>query len=422
MHHHEHRAPWIAVFSVPQAPRPAADQPFIGDGHDILLQGFHWHSYAGANGKNWYQVLRENAPTIRSSGFSRVWCPPCSDSLDYQGYLPRRWYHMQNWYGGEADVRAAIEALGPVKAIADVVLNHRAGCHTPGADFEYPAFPDNRAAVTRTDPSGCGTGNPCTGETFPAARNLDHTNGGVRATIRDYLGKLRGLGFTGWRYDLCKGYNGRFVAEYNEATQPEFSVGEFFESDRQKVINWLDAAGGKSTAFDFPTRYLLYNACLSDDYTGLRSWNGGRSVPGGLIGMWPSRAVTFVDNHDTEYRRDAEHQSHYDSTRHFPGRSVDMAYAYTLTHPGAPCVFWSHFFDWGAQTRQRIERLIQVRKYTGVHARSWVDIREARRGLYAAFIDGQIAVKLGTGNWSPGGGWQLAVDGERFAVWVMPKR
>src|SRR5439155_24167397 len=121
-----------------------------------------------------------------------------------------------------------------------------------------------------------------------------------------------------------------------------------------------------SCAFDFPTRYLLYDATLKDDYSALRSNNYGRNVAGGLIGFWPSRAVTFVDNHDTEYRREKEHQANYDSTRHFHGTRVDVAYAYVLTHPGTPCVFWSHFFDFGPRTRDKIERLMRLRRECGL--------------------------------------------------------
>ena len=95
-----------------------------------------------------------------------------------------------------------------------------------------------------------------------------------------------------------------------------------------------------------------------------------------------------------------------------------MGYAYLLTHPGIPCVFWSHYFDWGHATRQRIDKLIKLRRSAGIHAGSGVDIQEARQGLYAAIIDGRVAVKLGTRDWCPGAGWQLALDGERFAVWT----
>ena len=69
-------------------------------------------------------------------------------------------------------------------------------------------------------------------------------------------------------------------------------------------------------------------------------------------------------------------------------------------------------------TREALLKLLLVRKFAGIHSRSGVDIREAQKGLYAAFIDGRVAVKLGSRHWAPGGGWHLAVDGEKFAVWV----
>jgi alpha-amylase len=421
----EMRTPRVAVVALPPVGRsPAEAEPHHGDGRDILLQGFHWASHAGApdaapgGRKAWYRIVAENAAAIRAAGFTWVWFPPPSDSLAPQGYIPRRWHVLDSAYGTEAELRAAIGALGPVKALADVVLNHRVGAHTAGADFADPEFPDNRAAVVRDDESGVGTGNPDTGERHPAGRDLDHTNPGVRAAVKEYLRRLKAAGFQGWRYDLVKGYHGRYVGEYNGATAPAFSVGEFFDGDRQKVADWIDATGGRSTAFDFPTRFLLLGACQRDDYGQLRSASRGRVVAGGLVGVRPSRAVTFLDNHDTEYRRGGDYGHACHGAHHFPGRMVEMGYAYLLTHPGIPCVFWSHYFDWGPGTRQQIEKLLRIRKATGVSARSLVDISEARPGLYAARVDGRVAVKLGARDWSPGPGWQLALDGPRYAVWV----
>ncbi|MFO0842217.1 MAG: alpha-amylase C-terminal beta-sheet domain-containing protein [Gemmataceae bacterium] len=402
---------------------PAAPTTTAGDGHDVLLQGFHWDSWRGncdkKNRKSWYQVIKDNAEAIRQAGFTWVWFPPVSDSLAPQGYIPRRWDVLDSAYGSEAELRAALAALAPVRAMADVVLNHRVGVATSGADFADPPFPDNRAAIVRDDESGVGTGNPDTGERHPAGRDLDHTNPDVRATIKRYLGRLKEVGFAGWRYDLCKGFAGQFVGEYNDASSPALSVGEVFETDRQKVTDWIDSTGGKSSAFDFPTRYLLYDACTRDDYAALRSQKYGQGIPGGLIGYWPARAVTFVDNHDTESRREREHQANYDSTRHFHGATVEMAYAYTLTHPGVPCVFWAHYFDWGAQARETIGRLIRARRMTGVHSESPVRITAAEGGLYAAVIDDRLAVRLGGRDWTPPGrGWQMIASGERFAVWA----
>jgi alpha-amylase len=420
----EHKVPWLAVVSFPQAPAVAEARQYIGNGRDILLQGFHWESHQGGRDpatsarKSWYRILEDNAPAIKAAGFTWIWFPPPSDSLAPQGYIPRRWNKLDTTYGSEAELRSALHALEPVRALADVVINHRVGLHTSGADFDDPPFPDNRAAIARDDSSGVGTGHPDSGEHHAAGRDLDHHNPDVRNAIKNYLRKLKSIGFQGWRYDLTKGYAGQFIAEYNDATTPAFSVGEFYDGDRQRVTSWIDATGGKTTAFDFPTRYLLYDACLSDDYSRLHTMHNGRVVPGGVLGFWPSRSVTFLDNHDTEYRRDHEHSCHNDGTRHFPGETVAMGYAYLLTHPGTPCVFWSHFFDWGQQTRQHLERLLHLRKHCGLHSRSHVDIKEASRGLYAAVIDGRVALKLGRRCWSPGGGWHLADDGDRFAVWL----
>lgn len=398
---------------------------YCGDGRDVLLQGFHWDSHSGApdpaggGRKSWYRIVADNAPLVRQAGFTWVWLPPPSDSLAPEGYLPRRWDCLDSTYGTEAELRQAIRALGPVRAMADVVVNHRVGVATSGSDFTDPAFPDNPAAIVADDPSGAGRGRPGTGaELFHAARNLDHTDSGVRAAVRGYLRRLRESGFAGFRYDFCKGFHGRFVGGYNAAVRPRLSVGEVFETDVRRVADWVAATGGRSAAFDFPTRYRLYEAVCGNDFSGLALTMRGRLRPAGLVGRRPGLAVTFLDNHDTEYRRDAEHRWAGDGTRHFPGRAADMGYAYLLTHPGIPCVFWPHYFDWGVATRGRIDRLIEIRRRVGIHARSRIEIRAADWGLYAAVVGGRLAVKLGTRDWSPGSGWRLELDGEDMAVWT----
>ena len=100
------------------------------------------------------------------------------------------------------------------------------------------------------------------------------------------------------------------------------------------------------------------------------------------------------------------------------------AYAYILTHPGIPCVFWPHFFDWGADYRDKLTRLIQIRRAAGINSASPVRILNATAGLYAAIVYGSsqwVAVKLGASwQWNPGPGWTPALSGERFAIWTQP--
>ena len=69
---------------------------------------------------------------------------------------------------------------------------------------------------------------------------------------------------------------------------------------RQTVVNWIDGTGGTSCAFDFPTKGILQEAVKNCQYWRLRDQNG---KPPGVIGYYPKRSVTFIDNHDTGVSR-----------------------------------------------------------------------------------------------------------------------
>jgi alpha-amylase len=408
-------------------PEPEPERDFNGTGSEVLLQGFHWESCRGSmhtgTRKSWYRILSENAHVIKSAAFDGVWFPPPSDSLSPQGYMPRQWYHFDTYYGNANELKKAISDLKPVHSIADVVLNHRVGMRTAGADFENPSFRDNARAVVGNDQSGCGRGNPDSGSTFAAARDLDHCNPDVQQAVAEYLLRLKNdFGFSGWRYDMALGFAPRFVGQYNRHTRPQFSIGEHW-SGQETVARWIDESkahdrAGRSMAFDFETRAHLYTAIVEDKYEILKTLDG---KPGGLIGRWPGHAVTFVDNHDTEWRRRGEN-----GVVHFENQQVGQAYAYVLTHPGVPCVFWSHFFELGTEIQNTIKNLIVLRRSRKINSRSTVHIAEARQGLYAALIgevsngsfSPQIAMKLGSAEWNPGQRWHIAGFGNRFAVWT----
>lgn len=93
-----------------------------------------------------------------------------------------------------------------------------------------------------------------------------------------------------------------------------------------------------------------------------------------------------------------------------------QGYAYILTHPGTPMVFWDHFYDWGHKSA--IQALIKVRKDNGLHNKSTISIQKADGSGYAAIIDGKVAMKIGSGSWAPAGtGWTLRTSGTNYAVW-----
>jgi alpha-amylase len=396
----------------PPAARMAAAAPMgvarNGSPTDVILQGFHWDSQSSQN-PNWYQILAQNAAVIKNGGFDLVWFPPASESADAEGYMPTRWNVLDSSYGSKADLQAAIAALRPIRALADVVVNHRCGVATDKADFDSPAFADQTGAITKDDECGVGTGNYDTGEHNTYARDLDHTAAPVQNAITDYMKMLQGVGFSGWRYDEARGYGGVYAGKYNDATQPHLSVGEVWDNDRQAIMNWLDATGGRSMAFDFPTRTLLQTALGQRLFSHLKTIDG---KPAGAIGWWPQMCVTFLDDHDTA----ADHP--------YPdpfgnGDQVLQGYAYILTHPGIPCVFWTHYFDWGQSIQQTMQKLIALRKKAGLTRSSVVNIVAADdQQKYAAIVDGKVALKIGPAPWDPGAGWNVAVSGNDFAVWT----
>ena len=394
----------------------------------VMLQGFHWYAdnYWIHPAGGWWGTLAQKAPDVAASGFDLVWFPPVSIG----SYYPREWYNLDSQWGKKDMLLSAVKAMhnAGVKVLADVVLNHRNGS-TNWLDFKSPDWPSNvivnndevwaqseYAAMPRSLYTDEGQGD------F-GCRDLDHKNPLVQEDTKIFMRWLKNdIGFDGWRYDMVKGYAPSHVMDYNVASSPIFTVGEFYDTDRQLLSNWIDGTDnspGKanaSTAFDFTTHYAIVGAVENERYELLN--DNGR--PAGLIGWWPAKSVTYVESHDTSPRDPnfiATASQEYKTQRL-------MGYAYILTHPGIPCVFWPHFFDWGQAYHDAIVKLISIRKSAGVTSTSPMQILEATNGLYAATIAGknkQLVLKLGRNwGWNPGTGWTLETSGERYAVWSRP--
>lgn len=447
--------------------QPAAAQPGWDD-ERVLLQGFYWESYrhghtrrSGRWGdKVWYDIVRENAGTIRTARFDLIWLPPpCYAGPRSAGYNPKQYFRLDNSYGDHRQQRALLETLlvHGVEPIADLVLNHRDGTRS-WADFQNPdwglwAICRGDAAFTqpgspirgtpmslrgapaeRPVPYGAGYGRYGRDYAYGGFRDLDHTNPQVRRDILRYLLGLRSLGYRGWRYDMVHGFHARWVALYNKWTRPTFSVGEYdwIRHDEQRGWIWHTATAPgdlrtASSVFDFSTHFVLKGH--KNDY---RAWYGAGMIGDHTDGIaWKRRAVTFVENHDTGFRtrESGRPEPGHASDSFARGREVEQAYAYVLTHPGVPCVYWKHYFDWGPDLPNKIRALINARKVAGVHAGSAVYPQHngRDRGVYAVMVEGrraQLFVRIGGGD----GDWQPSASGYRdyreyahgadWTVWV----
>lgn len=167
---------------------------------------------------------------------------------------------------------------------------------------------------------------------------------------------LEDLGYTGFRYDMTKGYSASFTAQYNKASGTKFSVGEYWDGNTTTLKNWVDGTKDNGTimsaAFDFPFRYTVRDAISGSNWSKLSN----KSNPSLMKTIGYSQySVTFVENHDTQYRSATDQQ---DPIR----KDTLAANAYLLAMPGTPCVFLPH---WKAY-KQEIKAMIDARKAAGI--------------------------------------------------------
>ncbi len=260
---------------------------------------------------------------------------------------------------------------------------------------------------------------------WPGARDLDHSNPDLRAEIKKYLKRLRDFGYRGWRYDMVKGFAPGYVAEYDYDSQPTFAVGEFWDNNPYVLTQWVDGtkmygqpdpAERACSAFDFATYELLRDFINAGKYNHLPAVHFKDGVYDGLIAVNKDKAVTFLENHDTGFP-----QKQFDS---FPNNEkLLQGYAYILTHPGLPCVYWKHYFEWGRD--EEIQALVRARKYAGVHSGSYIK-SEVHGSDYVAIVGDKPAesstliVKIGPGlEFKPDENvWGLETSGTGYAVWV----
>ncbi|MBA0656605.1 hypothetical protein Goklo_008946, partial [Gossypium klotzschianum] len=343
-----------------------------GTGFEILCQGFNWESHKSGR---WYMELKEKASEISSLGFTVIWLPPPTESVSPEGYMPKDLYNLNSRYGTIDELKELVKSLHEVgmKVLGDVVLNHRCA-HFKNQNGVWNIFGgrlnwDDRAVVA-DDPHFQGRGNKSSGDNFHAAPNIDHSQEFVRKDLKEWLGWLREeIGYDGWRLDFVRGFWGGYVKDYLEASGPYFAVGEYWDSlsytygemdhnqdsHRQRIVDWINATNGTAGAFDVTTKGILHSALERCEYWRLSDQKG---KPPGVVGWWPSRAVTFIENHDT-----GSTQGHW----RFPGGKEMQGYAYILTHPGTPAVFYDHIFS---HHRSEIASLISVRNRNGIHCRS----------------------------------------------------
>lgn len=336
----------------------------------VMLQGFYWDSYRASKWCNLEAQADDLAPY-----FSLVWIPQsanCSSGRS-MGYDDLYWFSNYNSsFGNEAELRSMINTFKSkgIGTIADVVINHR-NTLTSWTDFPVEKYKGVTYQMYSTDicsdddngktlawankqtPKVRLSSNKDTGDSWDGMRDLDHNSSNVQTVVKAYLDMLlNDFGYAGFRYDMVKGYAGKFTGIYNTAAKPRFSVGEYWDGNVATVKAWINATKVNrvptSAAFDFPIRYAVRDLIKS---------NWGSMAKSGLISdaNYRQYAVSFVENHDTEYRSSKEPQ---DPIK----KDTLAANAYILASCGTPCVFYKH---WQAYPTD-IKMMINARHIAGI--------------------------------------------------------
>jgi alpha-amylase len=145
-------------------------------------------------------------------------------------------------------------------------------------------------------------------------------------------------GIDGFRLDAVKHINPDFFPEWlthiNEHFQKGFfCIGEYWKSDVQALLNYIDATGGMIQLFDVPLHFNFYDASEKGENYDLRT-----IFDNTLIQVRPDLAISFVDNHDTQPLQSLQ------STVDFWFKP--LAYALILLREqGIPCVFYPAIYE-----------------------------------------------------------------------------
>lgn len=405
-------------------------QGWASDYSGVMLQGFSWDSY---NESQW-KVLEKQADELKNY-IDLVWLPQsgkCLETTQVMGYMPYYYFNQNSSFGSEAELRSLItkfKAAG-IGAIADVVINHRntEGWYTfPAETYKGVTYQMQSTDICKNDDGGTTATQAATdgvslsqnndeGTDFGGCRDIDHKSENVQKVIKAYLKYLKDdLGYTGFRYDMVKGFDGSHVADYNDATGVAYSVGEYWDGN-DKIESWINRTNKKSAAFDFQFRYNVRDAvngaangkvATSSDWSKLNSNDNLMHDAN-----YRRYAVTFVENHDTQKRSESEQN---DPLR----KDTIAANAYMLAMPGTPCIFQPH---WNAY-KSEIKEMIAARKYAGITNMSNYANKQSKKTLYVNEVTGTkhkllVAVGNDAAGYAGETGYTKILSGYHYAYFL----
>ena len=383
----------------------------------IMMQYFEW--YMNCNQNLWNEITKK-AEELSKQGITALWLPPAYKGYggkEEVGYAVYDVYDLGEFdqkgtiktkYGSKDEYLNCIIALkqSGIDAYADIVLNHKMGADMlqtipatkvdwgnhnelianqetvkvatkftfPGRKHKYSDFEWNwthfdgidydenskEHAIFKfknkdwSDAVDEEYGN----YDYLMGADLDFKNPEVVEECKKW-GKwyLETTKVDGFRLDAVKHIDAKFYKDWikllREQTKSElFTVGEYWSGDVAKLHRYIKETEGEISLFDVPLHYNLEAASKDENY------DMSKILEGTLVKENALKAVTFVDNHDTQ--PDQSLQSFVE--RWFKPSAYSII---LLRKDGYPCIFYGDYYGISHNNIPPVEELktiIKLRK------------------------------------------------------------
>lgn len=383
----------------------------------IIMQYFEWYMDCK---QNLWNDIASNAEKLADIGITALWLPPAYKGMggkDEVGYSVYDVYDLGEFdqkgtiktkYGSKEEYLNCIMRLkqNGIESYADIVLNHKMGADMlqtipatkvdwgnhneqisnqetvrvatkftfPGRKHKYSDFEWNwthfdgidydenskqNAIFKFKDKGWSGAVDEEFGNyDYLMGADIDFKNPEVIEECKRW-GKwyLEMTKVDGFRLDAVKHIDSLFYKDWiktlREETKDElFTVGEYWSGEISKLHRYIQETEGEISLFDVPLHYHLEAASKDENY------DMSKILEGTLVKENPSKAVTFVDNHDTQPGQ---------ALQSFVERWFKPA-AYSiilLRNEGYPCVFYGDFYGIphdNIEAMQDLKTIIELRK------------------------------------------------------------
>lgn len=383
----------------------------------IIMQYFEWYMDCK---QNLWNDIASNAEKLADIGITAIWLPPAYKGIggaNEVGYGVYDVYDLGEFdqkgtiktkYGSKEEYLNCIITLkqNGIESYADIVLNHKMGADMlqtipatkvdwgnhnesisnqetvkvatkftfPGRKHKYSDFEWNwthfdaidydenskeHAIFKFKDKNWDGKVDEEFGNyDYLMGADIDFKNPEVVEECKKW-GKwyLEMTKVDGFRLDAVKHIDALFYKDWihtlRKQTKEElFTVGEYWSGDISKLHRYIQETEGQISLFDVPLHYHLEAASKDENY------DMAKILEGTLMKENPSKAVTFVDNHDTQPGQ---------ALQSFVERWFKPA-AYSiilLRNEGYPCVFYGDFYGIphdNIKPLEELKTLIKLRK------------------------------------------------------------